>query len=101
MTVRTKAVGDITVYAGTAAELAAVAEDYVSGARRLPRDHHPELFQRAAALLRTGRHPSINLGAVRFYRDRPSGEPYRGPYAPRPGDAWVRQQRSLGSLMRA
>ena len=91
----------MAVYAGTAAELAAVAEEYAIGVRRLPQGYHPELLQRTAALLRTGRYPSINLGAVRFYRDRPSGEPYRGPYAPRPDEAWARQQRSLGSLMRA
>lgn len=96
MTARTKAVGDMTIYAGTAAELAAIADEYGGGIRRLPHGYHPDLFQRAAAMLRTGRYPSLNLGAVRFYRDRLNGEPYHGPYAPDPDPDWVARHRPIG-----
>lgn len=95
MTVRTKFAGSITVYAGPAAELADVADSYAAGTRSRPRDCHPELFQRAAEMLRTGQYPAIDLGPVRFYRDRPSGRPFKGPFAPEPNEAWKLQQETL------
>lgn len=88
MTLRT----DRSVHAGTAAELAAVAEEYASGDRACPPGYRPDLFRRAAALLRTGHYPAVDLGAVRFYRDREDGEPFKGPLAPKPDETWEQQQ---------
>ena len=89
-----------TIYAGTCEELATVADEYARGVRVRPRGYGPDLFQRAAEMLRTGRYPAIDLGAVRFYRDRTNGEPFRGPYAPGPDEAWEQRQQSLGTLLR-
>lgn len=100
MSPRINVVGKSIVYAGSAADLAAVADDYATGVRALPEGYQPELFGRAATLLRTGSYPAIDLGAVRFYRDRPGGKPFSGPFAPGPDEAWERQQRSLGVLLR-
>lgn len=100
MTARVNRVGGHTVHAGTAAELAAIAEEYAVDARRRPHGCAPELFQRVAAMLRTGQYPAVDLGEVRFYRDRRDGAPFAGPYAPGPDEAWERQQRSLGVLPR-
>lgn len=87
MSPRIKAVGEFVVFAGPAADLAAVAEDYATGVRPLPEGYQPELFRRGAALLRTGHYPAVDLGAVRFYRDRPGGKPFSGPFAPGPDEA--------------
>ena len=99
MTLRTATTGGVTVHAGTAGELAAVAEEYAGGARGRPHGY-PDLFRHAAELLRTGRYPAVDLGAVRFYRDKPSGEPFKGPYAPAPDEAWEQRQRQGDALMR-
>lgn len=100
MTVRTKFTDSIVVYAGTAEELADVADRYASGYNARPHGYAPDLFVRAATMLRTGDCPAIDLGAVRFYRDRRDGTPFTAPLAPEPDEAWERRQRSLGVLLR-
>lgn len=94
MTIRTRAVGSITVHAGSAEELAALADAYARGEYARPRGYDAYLFRRTAAELRTG-HPVHDLGAVRFYADRDDGSPYRGPLAPEPDPEWTRRQSFL------
>lgn len=96
MTLRTATTGGITVHAGTAGELATVADEYAASTRPRPHGYHSDLFQRAAELLRTGHYPAVNLGAVRFYRDKASGEPFKGPYAPGPDPIWAARQHPIG-----
>lgn len=96
MTLRTARTGSVTVHAGSASELAAVADEYAANARTRPHGYHSDLFQRAAELLRTGHYPAVDLGAVRFYRDKLSGEPFKGPYAPRPDPIWAARQHPIG-----
>lgn len=83
MTVRTRATGNVVVYAGTREELAAIADGYARGERERPNGYSADLFRRVAAELRTG-HPVHDLGPIRFYSDRADGAPYRGPLAPEP-----------------
>lgn len=96
MTLRTNTSGSTTVYAGTRAELAVVAQDYARGRRGRPTGHSPELFGHAAAQLADGVR-IIDLGAVRFYADRADGTPFRGPFAPEPDPVWLAGQMAIGA----
>lgn len=91
MTVRTRSIGAVTVYAGTPDELAAIAEAYACGQRTRPRGYEPSLFRRTAANLRDGC-PAHDLGDVRFYADRPDGTPFLAPMAPKPDPDWAARQ---------
>lgn len=81
MTVRTNRAGAITVYAGSAEELAALADEYADGLHPLPRELNRGHLEAAAELLRAG-HRVYDLGPLRFYADAADGTPFRGPYAP-------------------
>lgn len=100
MTARVNHAGGHTVYAGTAEELATIADEYAGGVRHQLHGCTPDLFRRVAAMLRTGQYPALDLGSVRFYRDKPSGEPFKGPYAPNPDEAWEQRQEQLNVLLR-
>jgi hypothetical protein len=89
MSVRTRRVGAISVYAATPGELAAIADAYARGERPRPHGHDASLFRRAAADLRSGDCPAVDLGAARFYCDRPDGTPFHAPYAPDPDPDWA------------
>jgi hypothetical protein len=93
MTVRTKTIGGVLVYAGSREELAAIADGYARGERERPEGYSADLFRRVAAELRTG-HPVHNLGPIRFYSDRADGAPFRGPLAPDPDPAWLARQQA-------
>jgi len=81
VSIRTKYVGGITVYAGSPAELAAVADEYADGRRPMPRDLNGRHLEAAAEQLRGGVRV-LDLGPLRFYGDAADGTPFRGPYAP-------------------
>lgn len=85
MSVRNNHVGSMTVYAGSAEDLAAVAEEYAEGRRPLPRELNRRHLEAAAEQLRAG-HRVHDLGPLRFYADAPDGTPFRGPYAPDAGE---------------
>lgn len=93
VTIRAQRSDSILVYAGTPDELAAIADAYARGERKRPTGYSADLFRRVAAELRTG-HPVHDLGPVRFYSDRADGEPFWGPLAPEPDEAWLEQQRA-------
>ena len=84
MTIRTKHLDSLTVYAGSPAELAAVADEYADGRRPMPRGLNAGHLEAAAERLRTG-HRVYDLGPLRFYSDAADGTPFRGPYAPDAG----------------
>jgi len=81
MTVRTNRVGDLTVYAGSLDELAAVADQYADGRRPMPRSLNGRHLEVVAEQLRAGTRIH-DLGPLRFYGDAADGTPFRGPYAP-------------------
>jgi len=81
VTVRTKYVGGMTVYAGSPAELAAVADEYADGRRPMPRDLNGRQLEAVAEQLRAG-HRVHDIGPLRFYADAPDGTPFRAPFAP-------------------
>lgn len=86
MTARTKHVGDLTVYAGSLAELAAVADEYATGRRPMPRGLNAGHLEHVAEQLRGGLRVH-DLGPLRFYADAADGAPFRAPYAPPAADA--------------
>lgn len=81
MSIRTKRVGALTVYAGSLDELAAVADEYAGGRRPMPRGLNAGHLEAVAELLRAG-HRVHDLGPLRFYADAADGTPFRGPFAP-------------------
>jgi hypothetical protein len=81
MSARTNHVGDLTVYAGSIDELAAVAEQYATGRRRMPPGLNVGHLEAVAAALRAG-YRVHDLGPIRFYADAANGTPFRGPHAP-------------------
>lgn len=81
MSIRTRHVDNLTVYAGTTGELAAVADEYADGRRPMPRGLNTGHLENVAEQLRAG-HRVHNLGPLRFYADSPDGTPFRAPYAP-------------------
>lgn len=81
MTVRTNRVDNLIVYAGSLDELAAVADEYATGRRRMPHELNAGHLERVAEQLRAG-YRVHNLGPLRFYADAADGTPFRGPYAP-------------------
>lgn len=83
MSVRTKRVGDLTVYAGSRDELAAIADQYADGRRPMPRGLNGRHLEVVAEQLRAGVRIH-DLGPLRFYADAADGTPFRGPYAPEP-----------------
>lgn len=97
MSPRVRTVGSTTVYAGTAAELAAVADGYAGRQRALPSGYSTGLFARAAANLRAGCRV-IDLGAVRFYTDAANGAPFKGPMAPEPDPTWDARVQRFGAV---
>jgi len=81
VTIRTKHIGDLTVHAGSPAELAAVADEYADGRRPMPRDLNNRHLEAAAEQLRGGVRV-LDLGPLRFYGDAADGTPFRAPFAP-------------------
>lgn len=87
MTVRTNHVDDLTVYAGSLDELAAIADQYADGRRPMPRGLNAGHLESVAEQLRAGQRVH-DLGPLRFYADAADGTPFAGPYAPEPDPNW-------------
>ena len=81
MSIRTKYVGGMTVYAGSPAELATVADEYADGCRPMPRGLNAGHLEAVASGLRAG-HRVHDIGPLRFYADAADGTPFRAPFAP-------------------
>lgn len=100
MSLRIRTHGSTTVYAGSAAELADVADGYAGRGNTRPRGYDAELFRRTADDLRRGARV-IDLGALRFYADRADGAPFKGPLAPEPDPEWAARQLAFGAAASA
>ena len=95
MTVRTRESSRMTVHAGPAVELAAVALEYADGKRASSDGTKPHHFYEAAARLLTG-HLAESAGRVEFWPDREDGTPFQGArdYRPDPDPVWLAEQAS-------
>jgi hypothetical protein len=73
----------VTVHAGPAAELAALAAEYAAGQRGQVPGTQPCHFEALAARLLNGT-IADSVGSVEFWRDHPDGTPFHGPDGYRP-----------------
>jgi hypothetical protein len=92
VTIRDKKIDNAAiVYAGPAAELAALALKYAAGALGTATANQRRHFEAVAALLATGCYPAEQVDGIRFWCDRPDGTPFQGPsgYRPDPDEDWL------------
>jgi len=85
----------MTVHAGSAVELAALALEYAAGKRGSVAGAKPHHFEAVAEHLLGGT-VADSAGTVEFWRDRADGTPFQGPegYRPDPDPVWLAERAS-------